>query len=71
MSLDMSEYRASEQGNEPAPSVERRGLVRPILAQHNGKEFRTKPEYFLVEFPSPLDAALGACIHLAVGPVEC
>ena len=60
MSLDIAGYRAPGQGNRSipvSPSVEQRGLVRPMLAQHNGREFKTKPEYFLVEFPSPLDAA--------------
>ena len=60
MSLDMAGYRAPGQSNQSipvSPSVEQRGLVRPLLAQHNGREFKTKPEYFLVEFPSPLDAA--------------
>jgi len=60
MSLDMAGYSAPGQSNQRipvSPSVEQRGLVRPVLAQHNGREFKTKPEYFLVEFPSPLDAA--------------
>ena len=60
MSLDIAGYRApgpSNQSTPVSPSVEQRGLVRPFLAQHIGREFKTKPEYFLVEFPSPLDAA--------------
>src|SRR5712692_464296 len=63
MSLDMAGYHALGLSTQSVPvthSVEQRGLFRPILAQHNGREFKTKPEYFLVEFPSPLDAARSA-----------
>src|SRR5437867_10750533 len=60
MSLDIAGYRAPGQSNQSipvSPSVEQRGVVQPILVEHNVREFKTKPEYFLVEFPSPLDAA--------------
>src|SRR5579864_7178259 len=59
MFTDMVGYTALGQRNESlslALVEEQRGLIRPVLAKHGGREVKTIGDAFLVEFPNVVDA---------------